>query len=227
MVDEGEQTVGCADDHIMGGCFYCLWQVQSSAASQTDNSIWVSAQLELDASEIMATWIAEVCSHFVFESDEPTDPKVQCSNPGHQAVQVSAGGAVQPLPFTNSQTAYLEQLGKGNTLCIWEGAALVKQVAGQQPAHSRPPQGPLQPIFLFLLFSSGNWGQQRISYNCLPGPPPCWPQIPSGSKHLTKLGGAEVGMSSCQFPGKGNAWIQKSLLLAERNEQPSLISSCS
>lgn len=34
--------------------------------------------------------------------------------PSSQAVQVSAGRAVQPLPFTHSQTAYFEWLGKGN-----------------------------------------------------------------------------------------------------------------
>lgn len=40
---------------------------------------------------------------------------------------VSAGtGAVQPLTSNRRQTAYLEQLVKGNQTCTWEGAALVK-----------------------------------------------------------------------------------------------------
>lgn len=225
------KAVGCADKHTMGGCFYCLWQVKSSTASQTDNSIWVLAQLELDVSEIMATWIAEAMQSFciwIWWTYWPKGTVFKSRPPGSAGVCWRGSSTIA---IYREPDCLLWMAGERDTLCIWEGAALVKEVAGQQPAHSPPPQGPLQPIFLFLRFSSGNWGQQRISYNCLPGPPARWPQIPSGSKHLTKLGGAEVGMSSCQFPGKGNTWLgdhqQKSLLPAERNEQPRLISSCS
>lgn len=76
----------------------------------------------------MRPWQPELqrlCCHFVFESDELTDPKLQFRNPGKQAVQVSAGRAVQPLPFTH-RLLTLKGWARGTRLCVWEGAALLK-----------------------------------------------------------------------------------------------------
>lgn len=101
---------------------------KSSTASQTDKSIWVLAQLELDASETMATRTAEAMLSFcvwIWWTYWPSK-KLQFWNAGNQAVQVSAVCWRGSLTITiYLQPDCLVQTA-GERLCIWEGAALVK-----------------------------------------------------------------------------------------------------
>lgn len=83
----------------------------------------------------------------MFESDEPTDSKLQFSNPGSQAVQVSAGRAAQPVPF--------EWLGRGNQ-AVHLGSCCFGEVGGSTAACTLASSTMTCAINIFI-FAAQQW----------------------------------------------------------------------
>lgn len=128
MVDEGEKSCGlCCWAHCGGDASTAYGK--SSTASQTDKSIWVLAQLELDASETMATWIAEAMLSFcvwIWWTYWPSKKATVLKSRQPRQCRCLLAGQFNHCCLPTARMLSSNGWGNGTRLCVWEGAALVK-----------------------------------------------------------------------------------------------------
>lgn len=102
---------------------------RSSTASQTDKSIWVLAQLELDASETTATWIAEAMLSFcvwIWWTYWPSKKATVLKSRQPRRCRCLLAGQFSHCYLPTARLLSSNGWGKGTRLRVWEGAALVK-----------------------------------------------------------------------------------------------------
>lgn len=144
--------------------------------------------------------LQRLCSHFVFESDEPTDPKQQFRNPTKQSSVCWYWGSSTTDIYPQAN-CLLGTAGERQP-DLHLGRCCLGEVGGRQHSslHTHLLHNDTCNQYFRFCCSAVGTGAAKLQL-----PAQTFSLLTSGgSKHHTNLGGAEVGMSSCQFPGKGN-----------------------